>query len=230
MHRNYLTIQLVTNCGDKDIDSYLTFVENALCGGVTSVQLREKCMARGRRLHFAQALHALLLQYDVPFIINDDVRLAKTIDAEGVHLGQTDGCPRDARRYLGPTKIIGWTVETSEQLEMANLLDCIDYVGCGSIFASKSKLDCAHLFGLDGLRRAVAHSTHPIIAIGGIDLRNARQVYQTGCAGVAVIAAIHDTTHPQDVVLQLLREKNAVSKNDQAIETADSKYFQLRDR
>lgn len=209
-----LSIHLVTNLGDGHIDSYLRFVERALEGGVSCVQLREKNAEPKRLQVFALKLQSMLKAHRVPLIINDNLELAIALDAEGLHLGQTDGCPMEARRLLGPNKILGLSVESETQVMNANQLDFINYVGCGPVFSSQTKRDCPNLVGLEGLKRAVALSVHPVVAIGGIDLENVGCIFQTGCAGVAAVQVFHDSMTPEAVVRKMYMEKvNANAEN-----------------
>lgn len=200
MYKNeYLKLCLVTHIKSRSIDDYQKIILSAIRGGVTSIQLREKNLSFKDLKSLALSLQTLLKPYKIPFIINDNVALAKEIDADGVHLGQTDISPIDARKLLGKDKIIGLSIESFQELEIANQLDCINYIAASAVFQSKTKNNCRTIWGLDGLKEIVKKSIHPVIAIGGINSKNINDVMECGAAGVAVISAIHD--HPQPEVM-----------------------------
>lgn len=181
-------------------------VMQAVEGGVTMVQLREKDISTREFIELAQALKSVLMRMRVPFIINDRVDVALAVDADGVHIGQSD-MPYDiARRMLGSDKIIGLSVENFAEIEEANRLD-VDYIGVSPVFATPTKTDTAMPFGLDGLREAVRRSLHPSVAIGGINMSNFRSVLSTGTNGIAVVSAIMDSDNPREASRLLNNEK-----------------------
>ncbi len=194
-----LKLCLVTERYDND------FILAALSGGVTLIQYRDKFKSFSDQLHAALSLKVLLKPYAIPLIINDNVELAKTVDADGVHLGQSDQSPLDARKILGPDKIIGLSIENLEQLENANQLSCINYVAASALFPTPSKTNCNYYWGLDGLKDFVRRSRHPVITIGGITASNVFDVMQSGVVGVAVISAIHGS-NPKSAAKQLMHE------------------------
>ena len=160
------------------------------------IQWREKgTKYRKRNARWVQKI--LEKHPEVPLIINDDIRLAKALNADGVHLGQTDDSVTKAREILGPNKMIGLPIESFKQLEQANTLP-IDYVTASAVFLSQTKPDCRTLWGLHDLAQLVKMSAHPITAIGGINTQNAIQVIRTGVHGIAVVSAIHNAPHPDN--------------------------------
>jgi len=197
MKNQFLKLCLVTQGMDKH------FLQQAVAGGVTLVQLRLKNKKPDDFYHAACAIKAILDPLHVPLIINDNAVLAKEIDAAGVHLGQSDMPPEEARELLGPGKIIGWSIETLEQLDQANALSCIDYVAASAVFPSQTKTDCKTIWGIDGLKKIVELSHHPVVAIGGIHVHNAADVMATGVAGIAVVSAIHDALDPKEAAEKL---------------------------
>lgn len=203
-----LKLCLVTEPKHASLDAYLNFLEQAILGGVTAIQIRDKHHSFATVYQSALAIKALLSSYSIPLIINDSIELAQRIDADGIHLGQSDMPPLDARKLLGKDKIIGLSIETLEQLDVANTLDCIDYVAASAIFKSKTKLDCKTLWGLDGLKQFSQASKHPVIAIGGITKDNVRQVVQHGASGIAVVSAIHDHPNPKLAAENFIQEIN----------------------
>ncbi|MFW9878534.1 MAG: thiamine phosphate synthase [Candidatus Thorarchaeota archaeon] len=136
-------------------------------------------------------------------IINDRVDVAYAISADGVHLGQSDLKVSEAREILGPKAIIGLSVESVEQAIEANRED-IDYIAASPVFSTKTKTNCSMPWGLNGLKQLCIVSKHPVIAIGGIDKNNAKQVIECGAKGVAVISAIFDAICPKTAAFQIL--------------------------
>ena len=186
----------------------MQFILQAIKGGVTLVQLRNKTDTPRIIRTLAIELLSHLRPLNIPLIINDDVVLAKEIDADGVHLGQSDLAPFAARNLLGPNKIIGWSIETMQQLEQANRVDCIDYIAASAIFPSKTKQNCKTIWGLNGLKNISKKSIHPVVAIGGIHANNSRNIINAGACGVAVISALHETPQPELAAKQLIQEIN----------------------
>ena len=184
-----LSLYLVTDsdiCRGRDLAS---LVKSAVKGGVTIVQLREKEACTADFLELAKSLKTVLQEYNVPLIINDRLDIALAVDADGVHIGQSD-MPYDvARRMLGHDKIIGLSVESMEDVAAANKLD-VDYIGVSPIFSTPTKTNTKEPFGLDGTALAFKNSKHRIVAIGGINASNIKEVMNTGIEGVAVVSAI----------------------------------------
>lgn len=197
MNIRYRDLCLVTKLGKQSFQSYLPFLFRCIKGGITSVQLREKTKTRNELRSLALEFKNFLDPFNVNLIINDDVALAKEIDAAGAHIGQSDGCPIEAREILGPKKIIGLSIETMRELTMANKLNCIDYVAASAVFQSKTKPDCKTWWGLEGLSQFVAYSKHPVMGIGGIHEKNIELLKKIGVCGVAVIGALHDSIDPE---------------------------------
>ncbi len=198
-----LKLCLVTNIGNKPFQEYLNFIEQAVAGGVTMVQLREKFIPYSEIKKRALALQDILRTFNVPLIINDYVDLAIEIDADGVHVGNSDMSALKAREKLGLSKIIGVSIENMEDLEDANKLP-VSYVAASAIFPSSTKLDCKTFWGIDGLKIVVEKSTHPVIAIGGIGPQHIAEIFNTGAKGVAVVGAIHEASDPYRAARSLL--------------------------
>ena len=216
MNVRCLKLCLVTNLQKKPFNFYRPFILKAIQGGVTSVQLREKTNNLSELRRIAIDLKSMLDRFKIPLIINDHAELSKEIDAAGIHLGQSDLSPAEARKIVGANKIIGWSVETLEELERANELTCIDYIAASAVFPSKTKPDCKMIWGLNGLQRIIALSKHPVVAIGGINRSNIRKVIESGATGIAVIGAIHDHVRPGKAAADLITEIDA-SINKEAI-------------
>jgi thiamine-phosphate pyrophosphorylase len=199
---NLLRYYFITDDGEACI-SVLEQVDTALAAGATMIQYRNKRFGLedyGEADSARQACHRL----GVPFIVNDNVLLAKAVEAEGAHLGQEDDNPQLARKVLGPGALIGLSVSTLSELENSNLEGC-DYVGCGPVFPTDTKADAKSEGGLGLLRSVVQQSILPVVAIGGITATNAGQCFQEGAVGVAVISTISRASDPRKAARDLAR-------------------------
>lgn len=189
------------NCAEQDLLLYAVTdrswlgeqtleeqVEEALKGGATFIQLREKTLNDEAFLEEARRLKALCARYRVPFVINDNVALAKEVDADGVHVGQSDMEAQNVRELLGPDKIIGVSAQTVEQALLAEAHGA-DYLGVGAVFPTGSKADADDV-SFETLA-AICKAVHiPVIAIGGIHAGNVEKLAGSGICGIAVISAL----------------------------------------
>lgn len=164
-------------------------VRESLEGGVTMLQLREKTLEEPAFLQEARELQALCRSYHVPFIVNDNVGIALAMDADGVHVGQSDMEALDVRAKLGPDKIIGVSAQTVEQALLAEKHGA-DYLGVGAVFPTGSKADAEEV-SFDTLKAICQAVSIPVVAIGGISRGNAARLAGSGICGVAVISAIY---------------------------------------
>lgn len=180
-------------------------VEEAVKGGVTVVQLREKDCSSGTFFDLAVQLKKVLAPFHIPLIINDRLDIALACDAEGLHIGQSDLPYPVVRRLLGNDKIIGLSVENLEDALAANAWD-VDYIGISPVFSTSTKTDTAPVLGLEGVREITRISRHPSVGIGGIHLGNAASILQAGADGIAVVSAIMSAANPQESA-RLLREQ-----------------------
>ncbi len=208
-----LKLCLLTHVKHQSFGEYLSFIERAVRGGVTMVQLREEDGDPDIIKEKAIALKKLLKPWNVPLIINDFVEIARAIDAEGVHLGQQDMSPIEARKILGPEKIIGLSIESLSELSISRKIDAINYVTASAVYPSKTKPDCKKMWGLEGLKQIVNHASHPVTAIGGINRDNVREIMRSGVEGIAVIGAIHDAADPYYAALMLKEEMEIKSSS-----------------
>lgn len=190
-------------------------VRRAVEGGVTIVQLRDKHASAEDVLRTAELLLKVLQPYGVPLLINDHVDIALKAGAHGVHLGQSDMHPDMARQRLGPQSIIGWSIESFDDL--ARLPSAVDYVAASSVFSTDTKLDVAIPFGLSGLQKLRAQCLKPLIGIGGISAHNVWDVLRQGVDGIAVISAILAAEDPKIAaeelknIIQSFRESHHAS-------------------
>lgn len=196
--------------GDRSLEEV---VLQAVHGGVTMVQLREKHASTREFITLAERLLDKLRPLRVPLIINDRVDVALAVSADGVHIGQEDMPYPIARRLMGPKATIGLSVETLEQLEEAEGYD-VDYVAISPVFPTPTKTDTKGAWGLEGLAEARRRSRHKLVAIGGIGPQNALEVLRAGADGLAVVSAICAAADPeaaartlQDAFKQLANSK-----------------------
>ncbi len=163
-------------------------VEQALQGGITCLQLREKRLAYDDFLATAREIKTLCQHYPVPFIIDDNMDVALTCDADGLHIGQNDMPAAKARQLLGPDKILGVSAQTVEQAIAAYQAGA-DYLGVGAVFPTGTKNDAVEV-PLETLKAITAAVPIPVVAIGGIKADNIHRLKNTGIAGAAVVSAI----------------------------------------
>ena len=164
-------------------------VEDALKGGVTCVQLREKELDDAAFLQEAMELSALCRSYGVPFIINDNVEIAIKCHADGIHVGQEDMAAADVRAKVGSDMIIGVSAHSVEEAQLA-VAHGADYLGVGAVFPTGSK-DDADDVSYDTLKAICRAVSIPVVAIGGISRDNVHRLSGSGICGVAVISAIY---------------------------------------
>lgn len=182
-------------------------VEEALKGGATFMQIREKELPYNGFVQLARDVKAVTDRYHVPYVIDDEVEIAKEIDADGVHIGQSDKGLKEARNILGPDKIIGVSAQTVGQAVEAEK-NGADYLGVGSIFTTSTKPD-AQAVSLGTLRAICEAVSIPVVAIGGIKMDNLLQLRGTGIDGVAVVSAIFaagDIKRSAEALLGLAKE------------------------
>ncbi len=187
-----LLLYAVTDRSWLNGDTLYHQVEQALEGGATFVQLREKELDEEHFLEEAREIKELCRKYQVPFVINDNVEIAVRMDADGVHVGQSDMEAGDVRRKLGPDKIIGVSAQNVEQALLAEEMGA-DYLGVGAVFPTGSKADADDV-SLKTLRAICKAVKIPVIAIGGIGADNVMELSGTGICGIAVISAIFAQT------------------------------------
>ena len=191
-----------TTCLGKDL---YTVVEDALKGGITLFQFREKgkgALEGKEKLELAIKLQNICKKYNVPFIVNDDIELALEIDADGVHVGQDD-LGVDEIRKLMPNKIIGLSIGNEEELKQSKV-EYVDYVGVGPVYVTQSKDDAGGAIGYEGLelmRKLLPQM--PLVAIGGIQTQHLKDVMKTNVDGVSIISAISYSDNIEKTVREM---------------------------
>ncbi|MGZ0746608.1 thiamine phosphate synthase [Haloparvum sp. AD34] len=198
--RTYLVTQQSISAGRDTED----VVEAALDGGVDAVQLREKDLDARTRYHMGERLRELTTEADAALIVNDRIDLAAAVDADGVHLGQSDLPVEVAREQLGDDAIVGCSTSTVREAEIAEAAGA-DYLGVGAVYGTSSKdVDAAKDgIGTDRIRAIAEAVDVPVIGIGGIDPSNAAPVVEAGATGVAVISAITAAEDPEAAAAKL---------------------------
>lgn len=181
-----------------------TILKEAIAGGITAFQYREKgpgSLTGEAKIELGKRLRKICREHGIPFIINDDIDLIEVLDVDGVHVGQDDTPPEQIREMY-PDLIIGLSISNEQELKNSNL-EVVDYVGAGPVFTTKTKEDAKDAVGLawiETLRKW--HPDLPIVAIGGINENNAKQVLAAGADGVAFISAV---TKSKDITETLKR-------------------------
>jgi thiamine-phosphate pyrophosphorylase len=199
-----LSVYLVTDTQCCTRAGLVETVAAALRGGVKAVQLRDKQASNAELIEQGRALKALLAGTGVPLIVNDRLEVAVAIDADGLHLGQSDASPSDARELLGAEAILGLSVQTAEQLSSPEV-SLVDYLGVGPVFATATKPDHSPPLGFDGLAALCAAAPLPVVAIGGLSAEHAGPVWRAGGIGMAVVSAICAAADPEQATREIAR-------------------------
>jgi thiamine-phosphate pyrophosphorylase len=203
-HRNQLRLYGVTDRSWTKNKTLYAQVEDALKGGVTCIQLREKELPFADFLQEAKELLPLCHRYNVPLLINDNLEIALLSGADGVHVGQEDLPPAEIRKQAGKQLIVGVTAKTVEQAKMAEAQGA-DYLGVGAVFPSPTKTAALRITR-ELLSQICASVSIPAVAIGGIGFSNIEQLQGSGIAGVAVVSALFGAADIENAA-KLLRQQ-----------------------
>jgi len=206
-----LSLYLVTDSSLSKGRTIEWIVAEAVKGGITMVQLREKDCTTRDFVALAITLKGLLQQYSIPLIINDRLDIVLASDADGIHIGQSDIPYQIARKILGYDKIIGLSVETILQAQEANNLD-VDYIGISPVFTTATKTDLNLAFGLEGILKIASFTKHRMVGIGGITADNAKAIVVAGAEGVSVVSAIVSADDPAKAASTLKQQIDAAKK------------------
>ncbi|MEM8819870.1 MAG: thiamine phosphate synthase [Pseudomonadota bacterium] len=198
-----LSLYLVTDPEQPGPRGLIPVVRAALVGGITMLQLRDKDADDASYLETACALAPLARAAGIPFLLNDRPHLVEAADADGVHIGQDDVPPAEARAMTGPDRILGLSVETPA---LAAAIDpgLVDYAGIGPFAATTTKTDHKPPLGVEGMSAARAACPVPAVGIGGVGASNAAAVLGTGVEGIAVVSAICAAEDPEAAAAALL--------------------------
>ena len=205
--KNTLLLYAVTDRHWLNGRTLYEVVKESLEGGATFVQLREKALDEETFLKEAEELQQLCKEYRVPFVINDNVEIALKMNADGVHVGQSDMEAGDVRAKLGPDKIVGVSAGTVEEAILAEKRGA-DYLGVGAVFPTGSKDDAIDV-SYDTLKAICEAVSIPVVAIGGITRENVHELSGSGICGIAVISAIYAQKDIRKATQEL---KNAVEQ------------------
>ena len=206
MNKIDLSLYLVTDNSD-DVERFLKTIEEAIKGGTTVVQIREKTADTLDFYNLALKVKEITAKYNVPLIINDRVDVALAIDADGVHVGQSDMPCDVTRRLIGEDKILGVSAATIEEAQKAQK-DGADYIGTGAVFPTQTKDDAPSVTKQE-LKEIVDSIDIPVVAIGGINLENACELIDTGISGLSVVSAIMSSDNPKKSSEELLKIFNS---------------------
>ncbi|MGN0176374.1 MAG: thiamine phosphate synthase [Methanobrevibacter sp.] len=197
-----LSLYLVTD-KSSDVEKFLKTIEEAIKGGVSVVQIREKTSETLDFYNLALKVKEITTKYNVPLIINDRVDVALAIDADGVHVGQSDMPCDVTRKLIGKDKILGVSAATITEAKKAQE-DGADYIGTGAVFPTVTKDDAPSITKQD-LKKVVESINIPVVAIGGINHNNAFELIDTGIAGLSVVSAIMNAENPKRASEELLK-------------------------
>ena len=175
--------------------SHYELARMAIEGGADTIQFRQKAGAIRHKLHAARETALVCKQMNTPLIVDDHLDIMLAVNAEGIHLGRTDFPVRDARRILGPNKIIGATANSMKEALAAGE-EGVDYIGFGPIYHSTSKANLASIQGIETLREVCAAVVQPVIAIAGITVDRVEEVFEAGAHGIAVMTAVSTQDDP----------------------------------
>lgn len=196
----------------KEVESLTDVCREVLDNGATFLQIREKDLDKENFEKEAAELKKLCEKYRVPFVVNDNVQIALDIDADGVHVGQSDIKGRDIRSLIGPDKILGISAGTAEEAVAAEKAGA-DYIGVGAVFGTSTKKDARNL-SIEKLREICGAVSIPAVAIGGISRENVSELDGSGASGIAVISAIFGAGEPGKATGELLKLAEEMVKNN----------------
>lgn len=206
MHNSYLKLYLVLDpdlCGSAE--AMVNTAREAALGGATCVQLRAPHWSKNQMIDCGKRLKEVLSPLGIPLIVNNEADVCVAINADGLHIGQSDIPANEARNIIGPDRILGLSVSNMRELKHAETLP-VNYYGVGPVFSTATKPDAAAPCAIDGLWSIVQASTRPTVAIGGIGLANAKNILATGTDGIAVVSAICGQKNPRNATKALLGE------------------------
>lgn len=187
----------------KEHEDLISVCKSVLENGATFLQIREKDLDEELFEQEAEALKKLCARYHIPFVVNDSVEIALDIDADGVHVGQSDMKGRDIRSMIGNEKILGISAGTVEEAIAAEKAGA-DYIGVGAVFGTSTKKNAKNLT-IEKLKEITESVSIPVVAIGGIGASNIMELAESGVDGVAVVSAIFAAASPAEATAKLLK-------------------------
>lgn len=212
INKDFLKLYLVTDrylCGKLGpIDT----VKQAVMGGVTCVQLRDKDCTTDELIQYGKHIKEFLDHKNIPLIVNDNLEAAIQIGASGIHVGQSDMKVSDIRDIIGSSMIVGLSCENLEQARLVDSKD-VDYIGISPLFTTPTKQNHSTPIGMQGLSDMVELLDLPCVAIGGIKLEHCREIFSRGACGVAVISAICGQPSPEMAARRFQSEIKSFEKD-----------------
>lgn len=206
------SLYLVTDRGLCRNHDLITSIQQAIDGGITALQLRDKDSSTSEFIRLGEKLLRLTTAANIPLIINDRADVALAIGADGVHLGQDDLSYQLARKILGPNALIGLTLSTPEEAKITADWD-VAYLGVGPVFPTTTKKKVKLPLSPEGLKMVVESTSHKVVAIGGIKADSIQSILEVGATGVAVVSAILDTNDPKQAAKRLMDAIKNFRKN-----------------
>ena len=203
--------------GDNPADNLLSVLKQALEGGITCFQFRDKGKfslenSPDKQRSLAIKCKDLCRQYNVPFIVDDNVDLALEIEADGIHVGQSDTPVKTIRAKTNKPLIVGWSINRLDEAKIGEEISEIDYFGVGPIFTTQSKENPSPTLGMEFIQTLRNKGiTKPLVAIGGIKLEHVKTLWKYGADGVAVITAITQANNIKAATQALKEENNAAN-------------------
>lgn len=213
LNKNSMVLYAITDrtwLGEKSLAEQ---VEEAIKGGVTFIQLREKDLNFNEFLNVANDVKKVTDKYKIPFVINDNVDVAVSINADGVHIGQDDEEIKETRKKLGINKIIGMSAHSVEEALKAEK-NGADYIGVGAVFNTSTKLD-ADCVDFETLKNICLSVNIPVVAIGGINQNNVLELKGSGIDGISVVSAIFAKPDIKKAAMELFKLSYEVVHNKQ---------------
>ncbi|WP_417558757.1 thiamine phosphate synthase [Mesoflavibacter zeaxanthinifaciens] len=198
-------LYLVISQSDCKEEHFLDVAEQAIQGGVDIIQLREKSDVLDTFLNKAYQLKDLTDKYQIPLIINDNLEIARKVDATGIHVGMKDIAPTKIKNQWDKSKCIGYSLEYIEQLKTEQVI-AADYLGISPVFRTTTKTDTVTEWGVEGIREIRELTKKPLIAIGNIHLNNIKSVMDAGANCIAVVSAICSAADPRKAAYELKNE------------------------
>lgn len=205
--KNDLLLYIVTDRTWLNGDTLSSHVEKAILGGATFVQIREKDIKIEEFVNISKEIKKITDKYNIPLVINDNIEVAKKINADGVHVGQSDINAKECREILGSDKILGVSVQTVNQAILAQESGA-DYIGVGAVFKTQTKSNADNV-SLDELKNICDAVSIPVVAIGGINKKNIDKLIGVKICGVALVSEIFsakDIKKEAEIMLNLSKE------------------------
>ncbi len=209
MRRKDLNVYFIAGSQDVPNGNLYAVLEEALQAGVTMFQFREKGQNSleedpVKKRELAIKCQELCREYQIPFVVNDDVELALAIKADGIHVGQEDAPIKEVLRRVSPDTIVGLSTSNAQEVAEAETVEGLDYIGLGPVFTTSSKDNTDPELGIEGMTKIIGEGRSlPVVAIGGISAENAAEVRKAGVDGVSVISAIARSENISHTIEQL---------------------------